>query len=92
MTDLVSYFTQNQYSKPELLDMSDLRNWISDCTCAVCGSRPKNSVSSLFEEYNQMTVEDMGELTPHMYLLCPIEIEAYVFRTRTWGESVLPGD
>ncbi|KAF9891838.1 hypothetical protein FE257_003323 [Aspergillus nanangensis] len=96
MADLVSYYTHTLSPKPILMDISDCRNWSSDCECSICkGKRAgqQRNLESRFEDYNLLTLESNDkdlkleadcELTPHQYLLCPAEIPAYVFKTRTW--------
>ncbi len=94
MTDLKSYFTDcPDTEKPDLMGLRDLRNWASDCRCTVCKDR-KNStdattkqITSLFEEYNDIAIEDNETLTNHEYFLCPAYIKAFVFRTRKWGKG-----
>ncbi|KAL2281949.1 hypothetical protein FJTKL_11220 [Diaporthe vaccinii] len=87
MTDMQQYYIANTSAKPDFLDGSDLRRWTSDCTCAVCKKRSINleiSTQSIFEKYCKKTRLKYPELTDHQYLLCPFEIPAFVFKTRTW--------
>ncbi|KAM7202928.1 hypothetical protein V8F20_004175 [Naviculisporaceae sp. PSN 640] len=74
-----------------LLDSSDCRPTAADGTCAFCRSRKKNSdgesklgVQPLFEDYNKLVPEDEDDLYSHIYLLCPVEMKAFVFKTRNW--------
>ncbi|KAG6362329.1 hypothetical protein INS49_010559 [Diaporthe citri] len=87
MTDMQQYYTANSRLKPDFLDGSDLRRWISDCICAVCRMKSINletSAQSIFEKYCKKTRLTSPKLTDHQYLLCPFEIPAFVFKTRTW--------
>ncbi|KAF2432110.1 P-loop containing nucleoside triphosphate hydrolase protein [Tothia fuscella] len=75
------------YNKPDLMTSTDLRNWTSDCNCTVCRQKPKDKdsgVARLFEHYNFNTPKFPFNITDHHYFLCPVEIPAFVFRTRTW--------
>lgn len=90
MTDMQQYYADNHTSKPQFTDVSDLRRWTTDCTCAVCKVRSVDLVAaarSNFEDYQTATRVDNPELTDHKYLLCPFEIPAFVFKTRSWGED-----
>ena len=89
MADLVSYYTENVDEKPTHIGRSDIRNWVSDCTCLVCKEKEPATKVALFNLYDTITLESRRTLTPHEYLLCPAEIPAYVFRTRTWGKKQL---
>jgi hypothetical protein len=90
MADVESFYAENPTRKPELLpDTSDCRNWISDCTCPFCKEKKiakTKRVASSFEDYNTVSLEWSESLSTHQYLLCPNDIRAFVFRTRTWGE------
>lgn len=66
----------------------DLRGWQSDCSCTVCQQRKTRSdkpIVSLFENYQWFSPSEIETLTDHQYMLCPLEIPAFVFRTRVWG-------
>jgi hypothetical protein len=92
MADLDSFYTENNYRKPELMDTSDCRNWTSDCTCTVCKENKtvvNKKIVPLFNNYNFITLEHWDELTDHQYILCPNEMHSFVFRTRTWGKRSL---
>lgn len=91
MTDMQQYYTDNSREKPSFLDGSDLRKWISDCTCGVCRKtsvKLETGTQSLVEQYRMTTRVSNPRLTDHHYLLCPFEIPAFVFKTRTWGENL----
>lgn len=86
MSDLESFYKENSGFIPAVMDTDDLRNWTTDCVCTVCKKRKVGSgeaVTSRFDDYNGIPL-DCGELTAHQYLLCPFEIKAFVFATRTW--------
>lgn len=96
MIDTDGYFQQSTYSRPSLMDMkSDSRNWVSDCTCSICKVRreagTENSAAA-FEDYT-IYPKNAGELDRELpddvYLLLPGAVQAYVFRTRTWGNLLL---
>jgi hypothetical protein len=91
MTDMQQYYAADFPSKPLFLDGSDLRRWATDCICAVCKQRSINletGARSVFEDYTLITRIGSPELSEHEYLLCPFEVPAFVFKTRTWGESI----
>jgi hypothetical protein len=95
MADLVSYYSNDEKAMPSLMATSDCRDWSSDCTCSVCKQRKTDApkkLKSLFEDYNIITLTHTKALTPHQYLLCPIEMPAFVFRTRTWGKKAVDGE
>ncbi|KAF2104706.1 ATPase [Rhizodiscina lignyota] len=77
---------------PRLRDRTDLRNWNSDCTCSICrqpNRKHEKKTQPLFDGYNNITLEGWDDLNPHQYLLCPLEMPAFVFRTRTWEKLVV---
>ncbi|KAI0099050.1 P-loop containing nucleoside triphosphate hydrolase protein [Nemania sp. FL0031] len=87
MVDMKSYYSD--HPRPHLMDSKDCRKWRSDCKCEVCKSKmtdekDSNKIVSLFEGYNNITVEGWDALPPHMYFLCYPEMPAFVFKTRTW--------
>lgn len=86
MTDMKQYYTDETHRKPAFLDRSDFRNWTSDCTCSACkqGKRIPRSTRNDWSTFD--TLEAKSNLDPAEYLLCPSEIPAFVFRTRTWRE------
>jgi hypothetical protein len=89
MLDLKSYFAEFR-AAPALMDTSDCRTAISDCTCAVCmETRPKTErkIVALFDDYNSLSPEEDDELSPHHYLLCQFEVPAFVFKKRKWGKK-----
>jgi len=90
MVDLEGFYEQSVYSeKPKLLKSDDCRKWGSDCQCIACRDRRKNveEGSSFFIRYHDITPLQWEEgLTDHQYLLCPYEIRAFAFRTRSWGK------
>ncbi|KAL4894971.1 hypothetical protein BDV59DRAFT_174221 [Aspergillus ambiguus] len=87
VSDIASFYAQFPDSKPRLMDSSDDRKWSTDCECSVCKQRAQETqrkVKGRFEDYNDIALQSTKTLTPHGYLLCPTEIPAYVFKTRTW--------
>lgn len=89
MTDMQEYYA-NISTKPNFLDDSDLRKWVSDCICDVCRKSIKleTEMDFILAEYCKTTRIVSPELSDHRYLLCPYEIPAFVFKTRTWGETL----
>lgn len=95
MIDTDGFFQQANFARPSLMDMkSDSRNWVSDCTCSVCKTRREagnDNSASAFEDYTiypKNAGELDRELPDEMYLLLPGVVQAYVFRTRTWGKTM----
>ncbi|KUI53387.1 Protein MSP1 [Cytospora mali] len=89
MTDMESYYAKYPPSRPSLLEDTDFRRWVSDCSCSVCKQRALHgggNVASIFEDYTNKTHEEWEDLTRHMYLLCPGHIPAYVFKLRKWED------
>ncbi|KAJ9142057.1 ATPase (AAA) domain protein [Pleurostoma richardsiae] len=87
MADLETFFAERDWAIPRLIGTGDCRNWTSDCTCPVCKERgvdTSQNMTPLFEEFNFITLEDWDDLSDQQYLLCPVEMMAFVFRTRTW--------
>lgn len=87
MTDMKEYYTKEPLSKPAFIDRSDLRNWKSDCICSCC--KQGNGTSPRLDKKDWSSFQIMSaksKLTDALYLLCPSEIPAFVFRTRIWGE------
>ncbi|KAH7134106.1 hypothetical protein EDB81DRAFT_803177 [Dactylonectria macrodidyma] len=89
MSDVKSHFTMEPWVKPNLMDLSDLRNWSTNCSCSVCAKRKDvdyTQISSMFEDYNSICREDADEweLSMHQYLLCPQHIKAFIFGSRRW--------
>lgn len=90
MTDLETYYTDYPSSRPKPMSKSDLRNWISDCSCLACKSHKKsaaNKVVALFENYADIVSPKTHKyLSPHQYMLLPQIMPAFVFATRKWGK------
>ncbi|KAK7413764.1 hypothetical protein QQX98_007331 [Neonectria punicea] len=69
------------------MDMSDIRNWTTHCSCHVCKDRQVSEgeqMTSLFEDYNFIARNEEWELTPHQYLLCQQRMKTFIFGTRRW--------
>ncbi|KAH7150281.1 hypothetical protein B0J13DRAFT_549867 [Dactylonectria estremocensis] len=88
MSDLKSYFAIDIWEKPRLMDISDLRNWTTNCSCSVCAKRKDGDspqISSMFESYNLISREAQNfELTTHQYLLCQQHMKTFIFGSRRW--------
>lgn len=72
------------------LKFEDIRTFSSDCPCATCERRRakgEKRVTPLFEDYKSIHLSQDGELTDHAYLLCPVVMRAFVFKTRLWGKG-----
>lgn len=92
MTDAQQYYAENQDSRREHLEGSDLRRWTNDCVCSVCKQRSiklETGTQSMFESYSKITRLRTSQLSDHKYLLCPFEVPAFVFKTRSWGKTLL---
>lgn len=94
MADSKSFYAENSFKKPNLMDGNDCRKWNSDCICTVRMNNKSvktKKMTSLFEYYNYLTLESKSKLTNRQYLLCPNEMYGFVFRTRTWvrGASLM---
>lgn len=90
MSDLETFYATNQANPPTLLEDNDCRKFYSDCTCSVCQERAvagKGDVKSVFKDYNNIVPREIDQLSRHMYLLCPSQILAYVFKLRSWCRS-----
>jgi hypothetical protein len=90
MVDLKTYYADFPSMKPRLMGGGDCRKWISDCTCIVCKEKKGTETKKLqspFETYNGITLEQWDNIETHQYFLCPKEIDAFVFRTRSWGKD-----
>ncbi|KAK3994205.1 ATPase [Cladorrhinum sp. PSN332] len=89
------YMNREGDAPPSFIGSSDCRPSLADGTCAFCkdhakirtnseGGAAKNGIVALYGDYNDITLEDYDQLTVHQYLLCPIEIQGFVFKTRKW--------
>lgn len=104
MVDLKGYFQdmnviqdgKSHASRPDLMCTDDCRPSFVDGTCAFCqdrksaGRKGTQGVIALFEDYNFIVPEDDWEPENHIYLLCPVGIKAFAFKTRMWGKLSLP--
>ncbi|KAI3321961.1 P-loop containing nucleoside triphosphate hydrolase protein [Xylariaceae sp. AK1471] len=95
MADIEAFYAGGGL-KPTLMDSKDCRHWIPDCNCRVCRikgtkGQPEKTIVSLFEDYNDITMELVDELTPHQYFMCSFETRAFVFKTRMWEKLHVRG-
>lgn len=75
------------YQIPILMDGSDHRDSVSDCPCHICSNKnEKVQNTAIFDRYDKITRKVIRTLTNHQYFLCPKQIHAFVFKTRTWGK------
>jgi hypothetical protein len=92
MVDLKTYYSGEGLDKrPNLLynDM-DSRTWISDCGCELCQNRRGEKIKiekNPWAAYHKISQESYHKVTDHICFLCPAEVPAFIFKTRTWGES-----
>ena len=96
MVDLKSYYDditktgdKSLHKPSKELGDTDLRSWTSDCDCAICITENevlKTDSKFSADQYNNITTIDFEELSNHHYFLCPKEIHAFVFKTRSWGK------
>ncbi|KAH6995840.1 hypothetical protein BKA56DRAFT_539060 [Ilyonectria sp. MPI-CAGE-AT-0026] len=88
MADLKSYFSTSRREKPTLMDASDLRNWITNCSCSVCTKRKdtkSTQIVPMFDGYNYIPISTRGSsLSKHHYLICQQHIKAFIFGSRRW--------
>lgn len=67
----------------------DLTVSSSDCSCTVCKqkqTRSGHATTALFEAYRTLDPRKQATLSDHQYMLMPIEVPAFVFKTRVWGK------
>ncbi|KAI7779314.1 Protein MSP1 [Diaporthe eres] len=87
MADLETFYATTNTRRPTLLQDSDCRKFYSDCTCRICQEKTaagEGEVKSIFDDYNSILPSEASDLSRHMYLLCPRELPAFVFKWRTW--------
>lgn len=95
MIDLKSYHDEYSKTNKELPfklfhDDSDLKSWTSDCDCSVCIAKNeplKTEAKFSVDSYAKITKKELKNLSNHLYFLCPKVIQAFVFKTRSWGQS-----
>lgn len=87
MTDVKQFYTDSPHRNLKFMDRTDLGVWTSDCTCHAC-KQGKGTTRRTRDDWSTfILMSTQSELDPADYLLCPGEIQAFVFRTRAWGES-----
>lgn len=61
------------------------------CKCIQCNERIyKHAVKPKFSGYSRINpLAEDNHLTDHQYFLCDSVVEAFVFKTRSWGKSLL---
>ena len=87
IADLETYYATTNARRPILLEESDCRKYYSDCTCRICQEKTaagEGDVKSIFDDYNDIVPSEANDLTRHMYLLCPRQLPAFVFKWRSW--------
>lgn len=57
------------------------------CACSLCEDQIyRHAVKPRFTEYSRFSPFDVEELTEHQYFICSMEVQAFVFKLRKWGE------
>ena len=62
-----------------------------ECFCRVCVKSKQSSArpqTFRYADYDEIG-SDMESLTDHQHFLCPPYVFGYVFKSRTWGKSLL---
>lgn len=94
MTDISTYYDHHPNMRPgDVMGVTDIRSWSTDCVCMVCKERKENSPNSakfLYEEWDDFTLEYYQELSLIQYLLCPQKMPVFVFKSRSWGKYSAP--
>lgn len=87
MADLETYYATTNARRPNLLPRSDCRKFNSDCVCIICQKNTaagEGDVESIFDDFNEIVPSKVNDLSRHMYLLCPSQIPAFIFKWRIW--------
>ncbi|KAK7427064.1 hypothetical protein QQZ08_006491 [Neonectria magnoliae] len=75
------------WDKPVLMDLSDLRNWATSCSCPICKdgkvTADGEQIASEFEDYNFISTDE-SELSLHQYLMLQQPIRAFIFGSQRW--------
>lgn len=91
MADLETYYATTGARRPYLLtEDRDTRKFYSDCTCRICQKKTaagEGDITSIFDGYSNIVPSNANDLSRHMYLLCPSELPAFVFKWRIWRKS-----
>ena len=90
MSDMTMYYQDSGFREEFPFLFDDIREWQSDCTCAVCREKSADETTKfvpLFQGYDEPIIPDDQPLTNHKYMLLPSAIPAFVFKTRVWGKS-----
>lgn len=90
MLDTELYFEDYaQALELEDLHFADHKVSSSECSCTVCKqkqTRSGHATAALFEAYRSLDPKKQAILSDHQYMLMPIEVPAFVFKTRVWGK------
>ena len=94
MVDTEVFYGEEDYGKKPILGniSDDSVRGISECFCRVCLKSKKRGVrpeTSKYSKYDDIWFDTKGPLTDHQYFLCPPNVFAYVFKSRTWGKPFL---
>lgn len=57
------------------------------CACSLCEDQIyQHAVNPKFTAYSRFNPLDVEELTEHQYFICHMQVQAFVFKLRKWGE------
>ena len=97
MVDSQIYFQErspsSRYALGDIGDVSE--SGLSECICHVCLKSKQRGIRrkvSRFSSYDGIYPETTKSLTDHQYFLCSPFIDAYVFKSRSWGKSLSVDD
>jgi hypothetical protein len=100
MVDIKEYLEEYPAGRrPDVMDATDIKPTVADGTCIFCRDSKRDKPAdgqdtklALFENFNDVpavTEEGLGAYLKEdlelMYFLLPIEVNVFVFKTRTWG-------
>lgn len=100
MVDIKDHLDEETTEVPRLMDRSDIRPNGADGSCLFCrrlkrekgeeGGRGQDNVA-LFDNFNDIPLDEATNCgnDPHFCVLCPVEVNAFVFKTRQWGKAAL---
>lgn len=58
------------------------------CGCSLCEDQfYRRAVKPKFSGYSRFSPLDVKELTEHQYFICDMEVQAFIFKLRTWSKS-----
>lgn len=98
MVDVKDHLNESSVNIPSIMGRSDIRPHAADGNCLFCkdlehqgpDDNSQKRMMALFENYNVIGLNDtywqkfMKGVEHHIYLLCPTEVNVFVFKTRQW--------